>query len=117
VAVLQGISERAPFLRVEPPQDFSPDLVEAIFAAEAGDVVVGRNAEDDAVLIVHLRGIVPIDDEALVERAEERDDLMAASMMRDQLEYFVRALEERHGAAVNMSAVNGVLEHIGQSGY
>ncbi|MEM6620635.1 MAG: peptidylprolyl isomerase [Pseudomonadota bacterium] len=117
VSVLQGISERAPFTRGEPPQDFAPELTAAIFDAPQGGMVSGPNAAGDAVLIVQIRGVIPIDDELLAQQVEELDVALGGAVGRDQLEYYARALEQRHGSGINTGAVDGVFERLSQTGH
>jgi hypothetical protein len=118
VAAAEGLGEPQSigFTRETVPEELTPALADAAFAAEPGEPLVGRRAGGDAVLLGVLGSVEPLPEAELAERAAALDRALLDSLDRDQLEYFGRALEELHGASVNPETVASVFERLGQSG-
>ena len=110
----EEISDRDAFSRLRPPADLSSDLVDALFAATEGDVVHGRNSTGDAVVLVHVRSVTPLDGEELARQVDTAETSLTNSVVQDQVEYFARALEERHGRVVNQGTIEQIFEQLTQ---
>ena len=93
------------------------DLRTKIFKAKQGDILVGRTAGDQSVLIVLVREVNALEGDALKERVTALETALAGGVSTDMLEYYGRALETRHGATFNQDAINSVFEHLSQVGY
>ncbi|MFK7945384.1 MAG: SurA N-terminal domain-containing protein [Paracoccaceae bacterium] len=105
------------FARSAPPPGFAPELIGAMFSADEGDAVVGRSSDGRSAVIAKITGLEALEGADLDIEAQEVGDIFSNSLARDQLEYFARALEARHGAQVSVSAVDGVFEQLNQIGY
>lgn len=99
------------------PPMIGRDLRDRVFKAEPGEILVGRSPGDQSVLIVEVREVVEMSGEALTKSVEEIDKAFASAIGADTLEFFGRALEERHGATFNQTAIDAVFERLGQIGY
>lgn len=123
-AGLSGIAEKLgqtpdplePFARSNAAPELSPELVEAVFSAEEGTLVVGRNRDDTAVIIASVTGIEAPDPADLALETDQITDILSGATARDQLEYYARALETRHGARVNRGNIDTVFEQLSQTG-
>ena len=93
------------------------DLSEQIFKAAKDDILVGRTAGDQSVLIVLVRDILQLEGDALAQRAEAIRNSLAETVAQDSLELFGRALEDRHGATFSQSAIDSSFERLSQTGY
>lgn len=98
------------------PEELTPGLVDAVFAARQGDPVTGRRAGGDAVLLGVVSAVEPLGGAELATRTAAIDTALLESLARDQLDYFGRALEDLYGATVNTDTVASVFDRIGQSG-
>ena len=123
----EGMTAVAAELGVEPvelpattrnqmPPMIPQELTRQIFAGDEGEIVMGRSRGEQSVLIVHVREVVPLADDALAERVASVEQALSSGVGTDTLEFFGRALEDRHGAQVNRGAVDTVFEQLGQSG-
>lgn len=106
-------SDREAFTRGRAPQDLAPELIEQIFKVEAADeIVVGRNARNDAVIVAKITNIAPLEGEVLDAQTEAARQVMRNAMSSDQLELFSRAIQDKHGAVVNNDAIDQVFEQL-----
>lgn len=94
--------------RTQTPPILSRDLREKIFAAKAGDLIIGRTRGDQSVVIALVREVNPLAGDTLKERVKQLEDALAGGVATDTLEFYGRALEERHGATFNQGAVDSV---------
>ena len=92
-----------------------PLLVEAIFSAAEGDTVIGRSRDGQAVFLTAVNGVTPLADDVMTEQVTVFADILSDSLSRDQLEYFSRALEARHDATINTTAINEVFDQLDQA--
>jgi peptidyl-prolyl cis-trans isomerase D len=121
---LAGVAEEAgldapqslSFTRESVPEELTPALAEAVFAARQGDPVTGRRAGGDAVMLGVVGAVEPLSGAELATRAAAIDAALIESLERDQLDYFGRALEQVYGATVNQDMIASVFDRIGQSG-
>ena len=104
-------------VRTQLPPMIGADLRAKIFEAKKDDLLFGRTRGDQSILIVQVRDVTPMEGDALAERVEAVKTAMATSIGADTQELFARALEMRHGATFNQSAIDGVFERLGQTGY
>lgn len=104
------------FTRESVPEELTPALADAVFAAGPGDPVTGRRAGGDAVLLGVVSAVVPLAGAELATRTAAIDAALLESLERDQLDYFGRALEQVYGATVNQEMIVSVFDRIGQSG-
>lgn len=111
-----GAPETLSFTRETVPQELSPALADAAFAADPGDPLIGRSAGGDAVLLGRLASVEALEPEALADAAAKIDEAITASLADDQMEYFGRAVQDLHGVQVNPGAVEQVYTQLGQSG-
>ncbi len=118
VAAETGLDEpqSISFTRETVPEELTPELADAVFAASQGDPVTGRRAGGDAVLLGVVSAVEPLGGAELATRAAAIDAALLESLQRDQLDYFGRALEDRYGATVNPDIIASVFDRIGQSG-
>ncbi len=94
-----AVTETGPFARLEaePESGRSQEVVDAVFAAERGEVVVARAGDGYAVAVVE--GIEPPPySEPEIEAIREQ---LSAEMVEDVRRQFHAALEDRFGVAVN----------------
>lgn len=105
------------FSREAPPQVLSRALIGEIFGADVNSRVFGRATDGGGVLVVEVREVTALADEEAASVAEQIDSALSLSMSRDTLDLFARAVEKRHGAAVNQGAIDEVFRLISQSGY
>ena len=94
-----AVTETGPFTRIqaEPESGRSHEVVEAVFAAERGGVVVARAGDGYAVAVVE--GIEPPPySEQEVEAIREQ---LSAEMVEDVRRQFHAALQDRFGVVVN----------------
>ena len=94
-----AVAETGPFARTEadPETGRSHEVVEAVFAAERGEVVVARAGDGYAVAVVE--GIEPPPySEQEIETIRQQ---LSAEMVEDVRRQFHAALEDRFGVAVN----------------
>ena len=97
------MAETGPFARTEadPASGRSRELVEAVFAADRGEVVVARAGAGYAVAVVE--GIEPPPySEQEVEAVRQQ---LSAEMAEDVRRQFHAALEDRFGVAVNRNVL------------
>ena len=113
--VLSGITPHEAFTRDRAPGVFSPALVEAVFSAAEGDTVIGRSRDGQAVFLTAVNGVTPLADDVMTEQVTVFADILSDSLSRDQLEYFSRALEARHDATINTTAINEVFDQLDQA--
>lgn len=113
--VLSGIVEHAPFTRDTAPGQLSDTLVETVFEAKEGDVVIGRDRAGDAVLLTLVRSVSPLADTDLETQSTAIADVLRDSIERDQLEYFARAIEDRHRQTIDQASVDYIFEQLGQA--
>ena len=111
-----GEPQTVSFTRETVPEELTPALADAAFAAQPGDTLVGRRAGDDAVLLGVLTSVDPLPEPELADRTAALDTALLASLDEDQLEYFGRALEELHGATIDRDTIASVFDRLGQSG-
>ncbi len=111
-----GITEHGFAARSASPGFLSEDLVQSIFAGAEGDILVGRSRDGQSVVLAEVRAIKPLAEDAMAEQSTAIEDALSGSISRDQMEYFARALEARHGAMVDLEAVDGVFEYVGSTG-
>lgn len=104
--------EQPAFSRETPPPTVSSDLLNRIFQAENGALVAARSATSDAVIMAEVRNIVAVPEDVLTERTDAIGEALSLSMARDNLEYFARALEERHGAVIDENALDTVFQYM-----
>ncbi len=108
--------EQPAFSRETPPPTASEDLIERVFTAEPGALVAARSAIGDAVIVAEVRDVVSVPEDVLTERTDAISEALSISMARDNLEFFARALEERHGAFINEENVDTVFQYMSGSG-
>lgn len=106
----------APFARSDIPPELSPSLVEAIFEADAGALIIGERRDGSAVIIAEVTEVAAMDPADLALESDQLGEVLSDSIARDQLEYYARAIEERHGALVNNGAIDTIFEQLSQSG-
>ena len=105
------------FARSAPPPGFAQELIGAMFSAEDQGMVVGRSSDGRSAVIAQIVGLEPLEGADFDLMVEEVGSVFADSFARDQLEYYARALEARHGAQLHLGAVDGVFEQLNQTGY
>ncbi|MEM7060349.1 MAG: SurA N-terminal domain-containing protein [Pseudomonadota bacterium] len=118
-SVGEDASDREPFTRAQAPGDLAPDFVDQIFTVEnEGDVVIGRNARNSAVIVAKVNTINALEGEALEQQVAAAQDVLRNAMAGDQLEMFARAIQDKHGSVVNAEAIDQVFEQLayGHSG-
>ena len=113
--VLSGITQHEAFARDGAPGVFSPELIEAIFSSAEGDTVIGRSRDDAAVFLTAVTAVTPLAEEVMAEQSTAIADILSDSLSRDHLEYFSRAIEARHGATINTTAINEVFDQLNQA--
>ena len=94
-----AVAETGPFTRTEaaPDSGRSHEVVEAVFAAERGEVVVARAGDGYAIAVVD--GIEPPPySEREIEAIREQ---LSAEMVEDVRQQFHAALQDRFGVVVN----------------
>ncbi|MEM7191064.1 MAG: hypothetical protein AAF439_15740, partial [Pseudomonadota bacterium] len=96
---------------------FATAITEQIFDAELGSIVIGRSNADQSVLIAQVKTITGLEPDQLSQNTEMASRTIRTGIQRDQLEMFSRALEERHGAEINPTAIDGVFEQLNQMGH
>lgn len=118
-SVGESASDREAFSRAQAPEDLAPDFVDQIFAVEnEGQVVIGRNARNSAVIVAKVTSIAPLEGEALETQVAAAQQVLRDAMSRDQIEMFARAIQDKHGSVVNEEAIDQVFEQLtyGQGG-
>ena len=103
--------------RNQMPPMLGQDLRDQVFKAKAGEILVGRSPGGQSVLIVLVREVNELTGEPLTERVAQLEQALGGGVGTDMLEFFGRALEDRHGATFNQSAIDSVFERLGQTGY
>ncbi|MEM9138965.1 MAG: SurA N-terminal domain-containing protein [Pseudomonadota bacterium] len=104
------VSERPAFSRVEPPQNLSQPLVDAVFGTVEGGMVIGRDRTDTGVIIASVQAISPLQGDDLAQQVAAAEQALSTQIAGDQLEFYARAIEARHGAQINEGAVDQVFE-------
>ena len=99
VAEGRAVEEAGPFTRTEtkPESGLSREVVEAVFAAERGEVVVARIADGYAVAVVGSIEPPPYSE----EKIESIRAQLSAEMVEDVRRQFHAALQDRFGVVVN----------------
>ena len=110
------VQELPSFARSTPPAVLGPDLLEEVFAASSGSRLVGRNRDGGAAVLLEVTDVRDLDSAQLAVQADEIEALLSGAVARDQLEYFARALQERHGSRIDTVAVEGVFEQLNFQG-
>ena len=113
--VLQGVTTHEGFTRDGAPGVFAPELIETIFAGGEGDMVIGRSRDGAGVFLALVTGVTALGAEDMAAQSNAITDILENNMQRDQLEYFARALEARHEAVVNQSAIDNVFDQLNQA--
>ena len=109
------IVEPEAFNREEAPTTLSGPLVEAIFSGAEGGFVSGRNQRGTGIVLARIISINPLEAEALEEQKTELQTALQTSVARDHLEYFARALSEKHDVNINRDAIQTIFERMGQA--
>ena len=99
VAEGRAVEEAGPFTRTEtkPESGLSREVVQAVFAAERGEVVVARIADGYAVAVVGSIEPPPYSE----EKIESIRAQLSAEMVEDVRRQFHAALQDRFGVVVN----------------
>ena len=99
VAEGRAVEEAGPFTRTEtkPESGLSHEVVEAVFAAQRGEVVVARSADGYAVAVVGSIEPPPYSE----EKIEAIRAQLSAEMVEDVRRQFHAALQDRFGVTVN----------------
>ena len=99
VAEGRAVEEAGPFTRTEtkPESGLSREVVQAVFAAQRGEVVVARSADGYAVAVVGSIEPPPYSE----EKVESIRAQLSAEMVEDVRRQFHAALQDRFGVTVN----------------
>ena len=99
VAEGRAVEETGPFTRSEakPEAGLSREVVEAVFAAERGEVVVARAADGYTVAVVESIDPPPYSEDKIEAIREQ----LSAEMVEDVRQQFHAALQDRFGVVIN----------------
>ncbi|MEM1298683.1 MAG: SurA N-terminal domain-containing protein [Pseudomonadota bacterium] len=105
------------FARSTPPPGFAQELIGEMFNADKDSLVVGRSSDGRSAVIAKITELEALEGADLTVEMQQVGDIFANSTARDQLEYYARALEARHGAELNLGNVDDVFNRLNQTGY
>ena len=109
------VNERLPFNRIEPIPDLSDTLVETLFSVPQGGGAFGRAVGGPGVVVGQVRTVTPLDANLMETEIAAFDAQISQALSADAVRFYLRALQERHGAVTYPGTVEQVFESLGQA--